>query len=68
LKSAIDELIYSLIWFKFTVKEAVETAVAYVAAALENSIGVIGSGAGPLNHFHNVVAKPYAGYVMCLYL
>lgn len=44
-------------------KEAVQTAVSYVAAALDNSIGAIGSGPGPLNHFHNVVAKPYAGYI-----
>jgi hypothetical protein len=35
-----------------------------VAAALDNSIGTIGSGSGPLNHFHNVVAKPYGGYVL----
>ncbi|CAO3658273.1 unnamed protein product [Umbelopsis ramanniana] len=46
---------------KMDAKEAVESAVAYVAAALENSIGDVGSGAGPLNHFHNVMAKPYAG-------
>jgi len=46
-----------------TAKEAVQTTVSYVAAALDNSIGSIGSGSGPLNHFHNVVAKPYAGYI-----
>ncbi|GAB5586905.1 trifunctional hydroxymethylpyrimidine kinase/phosphomethylpyrimidine kinase/thiaminase [Umbelopsis nana] len=51
---------------KMDAKEAVQTAVSYVAAALDNSIGAIGSGPGPLNHFHNVVAKPYAGVVKAL--
>ncbi|KAJ2961322.1 hypothetical protein NQZ79_g3419 [Umbelopsis isabellina] len=46
---------------KMDIREAVKTGISYVAAALDNSIGTIGSGAGPLNHFHNVVAKPYAG-------
>jgi hydroxymethylpyrimidine/phosphomethylpyrimidine kinase len=41
---------------------AVTKATHYVHDAIEKSLGVIGRGTGPLNHFHNFQPVAYSGY------
>lgn len=43
------------------VEAACESAIRYVKIAISQTIGSIGSGNGPINHFHPLKWSPYEG-------
>lgn len=46
---------------------AVRSAVRFVEAGIKTSAG-LGSGSGPINHFHSLYSLPFAAYVLRLFL
>lgn len=45
----------------YAVAPAVRAATTYIQEAIATSLGTIGKGCGPVNHFHNIRSMPYAG-------
>ncbi|KAI8144122.1 Phosphomethylpyrimidine kinase-domain-containing protein [Fennellomyces sp. T-0311] len=40
---------------------AVKSGTTYIQDAIQSSLGSLGQGAGPVNHFHNIHSRPYPG-------